>query len=219
MRNNHIIYYYKGQFDDLGDISTMPMTFAGAALHNVQNALGVVGLSKALNLANSAIIQGLSEFGRDSQDNPGRGNIYHLKGCQVIVDFAHNEHGMQAMINLALQLNGNDYIAMFSHAGDRSDEDIAKLTQAVSQLNAKLYIAAETQKYLRGRLPHEVTNLSKKYLVDCGVEPSLIHISDSPLQGAKLALQMANAGDVILLFVHDEREQVHQFLMHESEVE
>jgi len=219
VRNNHIIYHYKGQFEDLGDISTMPMTFAGAALHNVQNALGVVGLSKALNLTNSAIIQGLSEFGRDSQDNPGRGNIYHLKGCQVIVDFAHNEHGMQAMINLALQLNGNDYIAMFSHAGDRSDEDIAKLTQAVSQLNAKLYIAAETQKYLRGRLPHEVTNLSKKYLVDCGVEPSLIHISDSPLQGAKLALQMANAGDVILLFVHDEREQVHQFLMHESEVE
>jgi cyanophycin synthetase len=217
VRNNHIIYHYKGQFEDLGDISAMPMTFGGAALHNVQNALGVVGLSKALNLANRAIIQGLSEFGRDSQDNPGRGNIYHVKGCQVIVDFAHNEHGMQAMINLAMQLNGKDYIAMFSHAGDRSDEDIAKLTQAVSQLNAKLYIAAETQKYLRGRLPHEVTSLSKKYLVDCGVEPSLIEVSDSPLQGAKLALQMASPGDVILLFVHDQREQVHQFLMHESE--
>jgi UDP-N-acetylmuramyl tripeptide synthase len=216
VREGEIFYHHKGIFEFICHINTAPMTLNGAAWHNVQNALGVVGLAKTLNLPHFAIVQGLQEFGSDSLDNPGRGNIYQINGRQVIVDFAHNEHGMRAVINMAIQLKAKRYIVMFSHAGDRSNEDMQHLTQAVSELNAALYIPAELEKYLRGREPHAVPALSRQFLLDLGVLPSQIHIADSPLLGAQQALAEANQGDVILMFVLDQRQAIHDWLLKQN---
>ena len=188
------------------------MTFGGTAKHNIQNALGVIGLSMALGMPLPAIQKGLQTFGSTADDNPGRGNMYSINGVQVIVDFAHNEHSMLAVVEMANRTQAKNRIAMFSHAGDRSDKDIQDLTEAVLGVNAKFYIAAEIEKHLRGREPGEIPGLIKAHLRTRGVSDAHIKSACSPLVGAKMAVKLAEPGDVILLFVLDQREQVHSWL-------
>lgn len=207
-----INYHFKGQSETICKVVDIPMTLQGAAMHNVQNALGVVGLCKALGLRNDAIVDGLLSFGSDALDNPGRGNIYQLEGTQVIVDFAHNEHGMQAVVDMARQMPANKYIVMFGHGGDRSDQEIYALTDAVLALDAELYIPVEVEKYLRGREVNEVTALVKQHMLRQGVAAEHIQLAASPLEGAKQALAHASPGDVVLLFVLDQRQEVHEWL-------
>ncbi|GAA0855052.1 Mur ligase family protein [Aliiglaciecola litoralis] len=209
--NGKVIYVDNiGQKTTATAIKDIPMTIAGAAHHNVQNALGVVGLCMALKLPLTAIRSGLHSFGSDAQDNPGRGNLYHYHGATVMVDFAHNAHSVAAMINTAKQMPAKRYIVMFSNAGDRSDSEIRNLTQAVADLNADMYLVAEIEKYLRGRKPFELVEIATQALIAAGIESEKIVTQDSPVKGAKLAKQIAKDGDVILLFTLDQRDKVHQ---------
>jgi UDP-N-acetylmuramyl tripeptide synthase len=212
VRNEQLVYHANAVFEEIARVADIAMTLNGAALHNVENALGVVGLCKALNLPNSAILKGLHEFGSDAQDNPGRGNIYQVNGCQVIVDFAHNEHGMRAVVDMARHMSANKYICMFGHGGDRSDQEIKDLSNAVLGLNADLYLPVEVEKYLRGREANEVSTMVKQFLIQEQVAEEAIQLAASPLEGAKQALAAAGPGDVVLLFVLDQREAIHDYL-------
>ena len=211
-RGDQLIYHANGVFDQVAQISDLPMTFNGSALHNVHNALGVVGLCKALKLPLAAIQQGLASFGSDATDNPGRGNRYGYHGAEIIVDFAHNEHSMQAVVAMAKRMPAERRIVMFSHAGDRNDQDISDLTNAVLGLDADLYIVAELENYLRGRELGDVPALVSKVLGENGVKGDSIYLANSPLIGARHALSQATQGDVILLFVLDQRQEVHEIL-------
>jgi UDP-N-acetylmuramyl tripeptide synthase len=207
-----IIYGEQGIRQEVCQVTDVAMTFGGTARHNIQNALGVVGLSMALNLPLDAIQLGLESFGSTAEDNPGRGNMYSINGAQVIVDFAHNEHSMLAVVDMVKRMPAKNRIAMFSNPGDRSDEDIRNLSDAVLGLNAKYYIAAELENYLRGRKPGELPKLIKAHLIKRDVSEEQIKSASDSLEGTKLALGLAEPGDIILLFVLDQREQVHAWL-------
>jgi cyanophycin synthetase len=213
IRNNHIVYVSGNKEENIASLDNVPMTLNGAAQHNVQNALGVVGLSKALNLPTEAIRIGLQDFGSNAEDNPGRGNIYEINGIKVLVDFAHNEHSMRAVVKTINQLPAKRKIAMFSHAGDRSDDEIRNLTGAVTELDASLYIVTELERYLRGRQIGEVPSIVGDYLHQQSIPSEKIHYAADPLKGTKIAMGFAQPGDVVLLFVLADREQVHEYLM------
>jgi UDP-N-acetylmuramyl tripeptide synthase len=212
IRNKHIVYVLGNEEEDIAALEHVPMTLNGAAEHNVQNALGVVGLCKALNLPTQAIRDGLKDFGSNAQDNPGRGNIYEINGIKVLVDFAHNEHSMRAVVKTINQLPAKRKIAMFSHAGDRSDDEIRNLTAAVTELDASLYVVTELERYLRGREIGEVPEIVGNYLRHKSIPPEKIQYAANPLEGAKIAMEFAQPGDVVLLFVLSDREQVHEYL-------
>lgn len=199
----------QGEVIPILPVAEIPMTMNGAARHNVQNAMGVIGLCMALTLPLEAIKAGLRQFGSNAIDNPGRGNIYQHNGATFMVDFAHNAHSVEAMIDTAKHLNANRYIVMFSNAGDRSNEEIRQLSQGVAKLNADVYIIAELEKYLRGRESRELIELSQDALLDCNVLAKQIQTVSSPFAGAELAKKLAQDGDVIVLFTLDEREKVH----------
>jgi UDP-N-acetylmuramyl tripeptide synthase len=212
MRNQHIIYAMGNKEENIASLDQVPMTLNGAAQHNVQNALGVVGLCKALNLPTEAIRAGLKEFGSNAKDNPGRGNIYETNGIKVLVDFAHNEHSMRAVVKTINQLPAKRKIAMFSHAGDRSDKEIHDLTNAVTELDASLYVVTELESYLRGREIGEVPQIVGNCLDQQSIAADKIQYAADPLAGAKAAMDFAESGDVVLLFVLADREQVHDYL-------
>ena len=218
VRSGMLVYHADGRCEDVCSIVDIPMTFNGNALHNVENALGVVGLAKALQLPHDAIKSGLLNFGSNALDNPGRGNRYRVKGCDVIVDFAHNEHSVSAVVSMVNRMPAQKRIVMFSHAGDRSDDDIKSLTEAVIKLQPSAYVVSEIEHYLRGRVMGEIPALVQDILNNNGVPSQAIGISDTPLLGAQKAIKQAEPGDVILLFVLDQRDQVHQWLSDQSDV-
>ena len=212
VRAGAVIYHADGLFEDLGRIHDMPMTFNGAAKHNIKNILGVVGLCVALRLPYTAIRKGLLTFASSADDNPGRGNVVEVQGRKVIVDFAHNEHSVKAVVAMVKQMPAQKRLVMFSHGGDRSDQDIKDLSLAVTELEASCYIVAEVENYLRGRELGEIPQLVESYLVESGVSSSQSLSAANPVDGARLALEQSSVGDILLLFVLDQRAEVQQFL-------
>lgn len=190
----------------------IPMTVNGTARHNIQNALGVVGLSMAMGIKPEQIRAGLARFGSNANDNPGRGNIYQLNGITVIVDFAHNSHSMRALVDMASNMPAKARHVMFSHAGDRSDQDIFDVTDAVSKLQPNTYVLTEIAQYLRGREPNEISRLVKQHLLKGGVNENTIVLASNPLDGTRKIMQGAETGDLVLLFVLSERDKVQALL-------
>lgn len=215
--SNTEVIYSDEQTHHLGKLANIPMTVNGTAIHNVQNALGVVGLCKAMGISNQAIKQGLAVFGKSADDNPGRGNIYQVKGAQVIVDFAHNAHSMQAVLQMAanmaksLPTNAHTHV-MFSHGGDRSNQEILDVADEVLAFKPKTFILSELEVYLRGRELGEISDLVQTHLLSKNVPQANIVLANDPLDGAKKAVNLAQQNDLVLLFVLSNREEVQAFL-------
>ena len=88
----------------LGQLDEMPITFGGTARHMIENALCAAAATLALDLDREAVGQGLRTFGATGEDNPGRLHVYDLNGATVILDYAHNEVGLQHLLAMAHRL-------------------------------------------------------------------------------------------------------------------
>jgi len=204
-----IVYFDGNETHIVCEISQIPMTIGGAALHNVRNALGAVGVAAALGYSVDQMRQGLTQFHSDEHDNPGRLNSFALNnGARAIVDFAHNAHSVEAVANTVQRMSAQKKWVMFGSAGDRSDEDMIAIARAVCSINPDHVVIVEIERYLRGREPGEVSEIMKQACLDAGLSTTQLHFADSPLKGVQLALVELQAGDVGLFLVLDEREEI-----------
>ncbi len=189
-------------------VNDIPMTLNGAARHNIHNALGAIGLAKSLGLDNGAIASALRQFSSSMEDNPGRGNQFDVHGARVIMDFAHNVHSMEAMASTVANMPAAQKYLMLSMAGDRSDREIEQSTQAALAMQPDLLIAAELERYLRGREPGETTRLIAEAAIADGFPRQRILIADSPLDGARQIVERLQPSDLALLLALSDRDEI-----------
>ncbi|MCP3962278.1 MAG: Mur ligase [bacterium] len=193
-------------------LDEVPMTLGGAAVHNVQNALGAICVARRLGLQVAAIRRGLREFDSSSEENPGRLNLFELGGAQAIVDFAHNPHGVEALLKTALALPAKRRLILVGQAGDRDDESIRDLPRMVWRARPDRVILKELGKYLRGREPGEVPDLMADELRRLGAPGEAIGRADSELAAVEQALHWAREGDLLLLIAHEERQTILEYM-------
>ena len=152
--------------------SDVPITLDGAAAHNIANALGAAALTEQLGMSVSDIRRGLTEMSQDA--NPGRSNLYPIRGFNVLVDFAHNPEAMQALFAMARAIPAKRRVLCFAQAGDRTNEQIRELTQGAWSIGLDLACIAELEKYRRGREEGEVFNIIRGELIKCGAQENQI---------------------------------------------
>ena len=186
----------------------IPVTMDGAARFNVQNAMGAIGLAKAMGLHNRAIIDGLTKFQASPDDNPGRCNEFMVKGARVFVDFAHNSHAIAVMSVLLENLPAKRKYLLISHAGDRSDQEIRDLTQGAIGFHPDVIVTSDLPDYLRGRVLGEVPALIAKQCIESGIESGAIRSSGSPAEGLAMILDYLQQGDVALILALSDRDRV-----------
>jgi cyanophycin synthetase len=204
-----IVYFNGNEAHIVCEISQIPMTIGGAALHNVRNALGAVGVAAALGYTLDQMRQGLTRFHSDEHDNPGRLNSFDLKnGARAIVDFAHNAHSVEAVANTIQRMPAQKKWVMFGSAGDRSDEDMIAIARGVCSIDPDHVVIVEIEGYLRGREAGEVSEIMKQACLDAGLSITQLHFADSPLKGVQLAMAELQTGDVGLFLVLAEREEI-----------
>ncbi len=129
-----------------------------------------------------------------------------------MLDFAHNPHGLRAIVEMVKQIPATRRLILLGQAGDRSNVDIEKLVTAASYLNPDKIIAAEIPKYLRGREREEVPNLIKKYFVENGTAEENISIVSEMAKGVENALAWSQKGDFLLLLVLDQRDEIYELI-------
>ena len=198
--------------DRLLAVTDVPATLAGLSVHNVANALAGAAAALGLGLPRDAVVEGLRTFAPDDRLNPGRMNTYTLvkpdgAALTVIVDLAHNEAGLEALMDVAhgLKVPGGQVHLGLGLAGDRTDELLESMGE-LAGLRADRVVAAHKEHYLRGRTMAELEGHLRTGLARAGVAD--IESYDTELAGLQALVPAAADGDVIALMCHAERSAV-----------
>ncbi|WP_320825949.1 Mur ligase family protein [Reinekea sp.] len=212
MRAGQLVYFDGHTDQDIVAVDAIPMTLQGAAVHNISNALGAIGVAQCLGLDRVDIASALEHFASSVDDNPGRGNQFEVKGARVILDFAHNMHGIDAMANTLAKLPASRKYLMLSMAGDRSDREILAASRAAMAMQPDLLIAADLPDYYRGRKPGEVTDLIAQAARTCGMEERAIEYAADPVAGTKRIISQLQPSELALLFALSDRDDIVELL-------
>ena len=209
VRDGEVVLRGPGGWRSVCAVEEVPAALGGAARHVVRNALTAAALAQALGLSAEAIGAGLRAFRSDPDDNPGRANRFELKtGATAVVDYAHNAHGLRALVDLAGHWNAARRWVLFGSAGDRSDRDLEAMCDEIARLGAHRYVLVDIPGYLRGRQPGEVPALLAGSLQSRGVSADACLCLADPASGARHVLDHASSGDLALLLTLAQRDEV-----------
>jgi cyanophycin synthetase len=202
-----LVVLARGRVERLLPVLEVPVTLAGLASFNVANALAAAAAGLAVGLPTDAVLDGLRGFRPDPGQNPGRMNIADLDGRAVIVDMAHNEASLLALLEVArgLRLPGGRVLAVIGTAGDRSDELIRSLGELAAR-GADRVVIGEKHKYLRGRDAGELVRLLREGAATVGVTDVPAHPSE--LAGLQAVAAESAPGDAIALMAPAERVEI-----------
>jgi cyanophycin synthetase len=196
----------------IGRVAEMPVTAAGAARHNTANALAAAAAAGGLGISLDLVRATLHRFGRDPMDNPGRANVYEIGGVMVVVDYAHNPHGMAALAATLEAVPSKRRLVTIGQAGDRDDGAIRELARAALALRPDRVVAKEMDAYLRGRARGEVPALMADEWRRAGVPEDAISTPGGEVAAAREALEWAREGDLLVLTLHQDRGKVEELL-------
>jgi len=189
----------------------VPMTLSGLSNVNVENALAAVGAGIGVGLTRDAVIRGLRSFRPDAEDNPGRMNVYDLGGITVVVDLAHNEAGVAALVEVmqGLRSPGAAVRLVMGAPGDRTD-DIIRAVGELAARGSDEVVISHKEHYLRGRDAGELAALLQEAAADVGVHD--VPVLPTELAGLELLVRHAGQGDVVGVMCHAERTEIAEWL-------
>ena len=139
-------------------VADIPITYGGRATHNIMNTLpAVLATYLYRNIRVDDIKDALTTFVPSPTQTPGRLNLFKFRQFEILVDFAHNQAGLQLLGEFIGKMEGSPKVGIISGTGDRRDDDIRDL----GKLSAKYFdeIIIRQDKNLRGRTAEEIVNL------------------------------------------------------------
>ena len=189
-------------------VQDVPLTFDGAARHNIANALAAIGVARSLGMDFEAIRSGLTSFESSPSHNPGRGNVWRLGDVTAIVDFAHNPHGLDALAAMTAALPARRRALVIGQAGDRDDDAIRAFARSAWAMRPDRVFIKEMTPYLRGRSLGVIPEMIERELRRLGAEAQTLERHDTELDAVIAALRWAHPGDLLLLTTHAQRDEV-----------
>jgi len=206
------------------EVERVPITLGGLARHNVANALAAAGACRGIGVTLAQLRDGLADFQPSSERSPGRLNLYRLGSRIIIVDFAHNEAGVSAVLDVAEGIAGGaagrmaPVTAIVGTAGDRPDDTLRGIGRIAGKRAQRVAIK-ETLKYLRGRSRESIVGE-----IMAGIEAAGRTTADVPVYESEteaLRGELARNGEgaarpdaprVNVLMCHEERTEVFALL-------
>lgn len=192
------------QVNVIENVSAIPLSQNGNAKFMVANILAAVGGAFAHGFSISDLQQGLRSFIPSYELTPGRMNFFEFSNFKVLVDYAHNPHGMLAMKDYLETVKAKRKIGIIAGVGDRRDNDIVELASIAATMFDHIIIRQEHG--LRGRSLDEINKLMVKGIFGAGTGVSY-DLAPEETDAIKLALSMAQPGDLIVA-LSDEHKKV-----------
>ncbi|HMU61416.1 MAG TPA: Mur ligase family protein [Gemmatimonadales bacterium] len=193
-------------------LDRIPITVGGAARHNVANALAAALVGALLGLDDPSIATGLAALTNSPSGNLGRLNAFEFGGIRLFVDFAHNPHGVTALMEMAQALPATRRLVVIGQAGDRDDHAILELARTAWLGKPDRVLVKEMPAHLRGRKAGEVSGMLLAELRSLGARDDQLDLAVGELQATRQALGWARDGDLLLLTVHADRDTVLRYL-------
>ncbi len=141
----------------------VPVTMSGLAPFMIANALAasLVGFVQGVKIED--IRAALKSFKATSGQIPGRMNLFNMGDFHVLVDYAHNPAGYEAVGSFVKNWPGES-LGVIGAPGDRRDEDLIELGGLSNRIFDKVVIKEDKDR--RGREPGAVSSLIAQGIVN-----------------------------------------------------
>jgi cyanophycin synthetase len=199
-------------------VHTLPATFEGNARMMVANAMAAAGAAYAGGAHLHDIRQGLRSFTTSIYQAPGRLNVFDLDGVKVILDYAHNAAGLEALGDFVERLvadaprttrpgeaswAANLRVAVVATAGDRRDEDMKDLGRVAAKYFDEVIVREDV--HSRGRERGETAGLIvdgvREQIGHHGVRAGSVDVVLDEMEAVRRALDRSRPGDLVVLCV------------------
>jgi cyanophycin synthetase len=213
-----ITLYDNGTHSQLVWTHQIPATMDGKATHNVQNAMFAAALAYSLDKSLDDIRHGLRSFDSTIFQAPGRMNVFDEHPFRVILDYGHNAAAIHAICQLVdrLDVTGRR-ICVLAAPGDRRDEDIRAIADEANGHFDHYICRADDRR--RGRGEDEVPKMLADQLLAGGVDASAVEIVPDEVTSVAKSLDMAQEGDLVVLFADDVSRSWNQVIQYEADGE
>ena len=154
-----VLYPHADAFP-LVELADVPMTLSGLSRFNVENALAAASAALAIGIPRETVAAGLRTFLPDVEHNPGRMNFFSIGEISVVMDLAHNEAGLEAMVEImnGVRRPGARLLLGLGAVGDRQDDLLERLGE-MAGMHADVVAIGHKQGYLRGRSQEDMDAL------------------------------------------------------------
>lgn len=178
----------------IAKVQNIPITMEGKAKFMIANVLAASLATYLYGFAIEDIAMALRTFIPSAQLTPGRLNIFKFKKFKVLIDFAHNPAGYEAIEDYLKNVDATKKIGIISGVGDRRDEDIKECGKIAGRMFD--YIIIRNEKHLRGRTEEEINGLIIDGIHESGREVSYECIPKE-IEALKHAMGLAEEGTFI----------------------
>ena len=201
-------------------VNEIPITYGGKAVHNIMNCLpAVLGSYLYRNIKIEDIKLALQTFIPSATQTPGRLNLFQMKHCQFLLDFAHNPAGLQLLCDFISKMDTDYRVGLISGTGDRRDEDIKDLGRISGRYFDEIIIRSD--KHLRGRQPEEIVQLLSDGIDETKTRNIPVKVILKEAEAITYAYENAKPGSLITIMcdvVTDALEQVRKIKEHEDKI-
>ena len=180
----------------------VPATLEGVAPYNGVNALYAAAIADCMGVAVAHIRSGLASFGCGYEDTPGRLNIREGPPFRVILDFGHNQPGLELVCETIRRIAPDRRsVCLLSAPGTKLDDNLRDMARAVADTFESFVCSNWVRNFTRE--PDVVPNILRDALVACGVPAERVAAVPDLTAAVDTALGLAGTGDTVTIFADD----------------
>ncbi|MGB4968513.1 MAG: cyanophycin synthetase [Saprospiraceae bacterium] len=174
----------------------VPLTYGGRASFMIQNILPAVLTGYFNGFELDDIKAALETFIPSPAQTPGRLNMFEFKHFTVLLDYAHNPAGLQALKKFIDKIDATHKVGIIAGIGDRRPED----NEGIGKVAAEMFdeIILRQDKHLRGRSDHEIIEMLTTGIKKLDANKP-VKVIPSEKEAISYAIEHAREGSLIVV--------------------
>ena len=194
---NGFLSLYEGEsIFRIEKVENVPVTMKGMAPFMIANALAACLAAFVNGVDIELIRRGIRTFNPGAEQTPGRMNLFTMSEYSVLLDYAHNPAGYEAVGQFVQNWKG-DRVGVVGAPGDRRDEDFIQLGKISAQIFDHIIIKEDDDR--RGRDQGEVADLIIKGIMAENEKTSYKIILDEQ-EAMQTAFKQVSKDGLIVIF-------------------
>ena len=177
-------------------VINIPLTYGGRAAFMIQNVLAATLAAYLQNISIEDIRVGLTTFVPSVAQTPGRLNLIEMGDFTVLIDFAHNPAGMEALQRFINKFPNKTKTGVIGGTGDRRDDDIRLYGRIAAQMFTNVIVREDDD--LRGREPGETKRLVIEGLRSVNPDIAVKEFRDGA-EAINYALKNTRKGELLVI--------------------
>jgi cyanophycin synthetase len=193
--NQDVYISHRGEIFFIFNAAEVPITRNGKAQFMIENLLPVVFAAFILGFQHEQIALGLKNFIPSAELTPGRINDFKINGVNVILDYAHNPHGLKALAAYLKNIPGKK-LGIITGTGNRRDNDIVEFGRIAASMYDDIIIRFDRD--LRGRTKESIIELLQQGIHQ--INPQLVfRIIPDTRTAIEFAVANAEKGSYVVI--------------------